>query len=281
MPDAADYELQKEPQVVGPPASRPPSFTPLIVGVLVLAAAVAAFLYLRRDAKAPVSTEGSLATESAVPPSAPLGVEVEPIALPPLDATDELVRSLVRALSSHPRIAAWLTTDGLIRNFTVVVENIAAGRTPSGHLRVLKPAGPFTVVDARGGDVVIDPRSYNRYNDIAAAVASLDPGGAAKLYSTLKPQIEDAYRELGEQGSFDRVLETAIVRLLEAPAVAGEVALVPRGAVYNFNDPRLERLTQAQKQLVRMGARNVQVIQRKLRDIALALGIAPERLPGR
>jgi hypothetical protein len=33
MPDAADYELQKEPQVIGPPASRPPSFTPLIVGV--------------------------------------------------------------------------------------------------------------------------------------------------------------------------------------------------------------------------------------------------------
>src|SRR5687767_5445661 len=118
MPDAADYELQKESEVIRPPTRRPPSFTPLIIGVLVLAAAVAAFLYLRRDAEPPVSTEGSLATESAVPPSAPLGVEVEPIELPPLDATDELVRSLVRTLSSHPRIAAWLTTDGLIRNFT-------------------------------------------------------------------------------------------------------------------------------------------------------------------
>jgi hypothetical protein len=280
MQDAADYELTKEPQVTQPPAARPPSFTPLIVGLLVVAAAAAGYIYLRRDA-APVSSEGSVSTESAVPPSAPLGAAVEPIELPPLDASDDLVRKLVRALSSHSRVAMWLATDGLIRNFTVVVQNIATGRTPSGHLRVLKPAGPFTVVDARGGSTVIDPRSYRRYDDLAAAVDSVDPDGAAKLYSTLKPRIEEAYRELGEQGPFDQVLETAIVRLLEAPAISGEIAVVPRGAVYNFNDPRIERLTQAQKQLVRMGAVNVRVIQRKLREIALALGIPADRLPAR
>jgi hypothetical protein len=54
---------------------------------------------------------------------------------------------------------------------------------------------------------------------------------------------------------------------------------VPYGAVYHYNDPRLEGLTQAQKQLVRMGAQNVRTIQRKLREIALALGIPQERLP--
>jgi hypothetical protein len=282
MQDAADFELQKEPQAPPPPARRPPSFTPLIVGALVVAAAAAVFLYLRRDEAPAASTKGSLSTESTVtPPAKPLGVEVAPIDLPPLDGSDELVRRLVRALSSHPRVAAWLTTDGLIRNFTVVVENIAAGRTPSRHLRVLKPAAPFAIVEARGGQIVIDPRSYNRYDEIAAAVASVDPGGAASLYSMLKPRIEEAYRELGSTGSFDRALETALVTLLEAPAVGGEITLVPRGAVYNFNDPRIERLTQAQKQLVRMGARNVGIIQRRLREIALALGIPAERLPPR
>src|SRR5690606_33100927 len=134
-----------------------------------------------------------------------------------------------------PLVAAWLTTDGLIRNFTVVVENIAAGRTPSGRLRVLKPAAPFAVVEARGGEVVIDPRSYERYNGIAAAVSSIDAAGAARLYSTLKPRLEEAYRELGGTNSFDSVLETALVRLLETPAVAGEIALVPDGGVYNYN----------------------------------------------
>jgi hypothetical protein len=281
MADPADIELQREPQTLLPPPRQPPPLTPLILGAVVLAAVVAAFVYLRQDAAAPASPAGAASTEAQVSPPAPLGVDVEPIELPPLDASDELVRQLVGALSSHPTIAAWLTTNGLIRNFTVVVENIAAGRTPAGHLRVLRPAQPFAIVEARGREVVIDPRSYRRYDNIAAAVASVDADGAAKLYSVLKPRIEDAHRELGLGGSFDALLETAIVRLLEAPAVDGELALLPRGALWEFNDPRLARLTQAQKQLVRMGGRNVRVIQRTLRDVALALGVPPERLPTR
>jgi hypothetical protein len=279
MHDAADFELQKEPPPSMPPAPGP-SYTPLIVGLIVVAA-IGAFVYLQRSAPASSTTAGSIATDTSVPPTAPLGVEVEPIELPPLDESDEVVRQLVRALSSHPSVAAWLTTDGLIRNFTVAVENIAAGRTPARQLRVLKPSQPFATADAGNGngDVVIDPRSYNRYNDLAAAVASINPKGAATLYSTLKPRIEEAYRELGETGSFDRELEAAIVQLLDTPVVAGEVALLPRGGLYAYNDLRIERLTPAQKQLVRMGARNIQIVQRSLRQIALALGIPPERLP--
>jgi hypothetical protein len=222
-----------------------------------------------------------MTTEATVPGlERPLGAPAEAIDVPPLGESDDVVRMLVRELSSHPRVAAWLTTDNLIRNFTVVVENIAAGRTPANHLRVLRPEGPFQVIDARGAPV-IDPRSYDRYNEIAGAVASTDADGAARLYSILKPRIEEAYRELGIQEPFDRALERALVSLLQVAAVEGEVALLPMGGVYHYNDLRLERLTQAQKQLVRMGPRNVRVIQGKLRQIALALGIAPERLPGR
>lgn len=281
MPDPADLDLQKEPQTPPQATRRPPPIAPFVIAALVVAAAAAAFLYLRPRPGVSPAPAGEVATESDLPPLPPLGAEVEPIELPPLDASDELVRDLVRGLSSHPRIAAWLTTDNLIRNFTVVVENIAAGRTPAGHLRVLKPEAPFAVVEARGGEVVVDPRSYERYNGIAAAAAAVDADGAARLYSTLKPRIEEAWGELGGTGSFDRVLETALVRLLETPAIAGEIALVPSGAVYNYNDPRIERLTQAQKQLVRMGPQNVRTIQRKLRQIALALGIPPERLAAR
>jgi hypothetical protein len=126
---------------------------------------------------------------------------------------------------------------------------------------------------------MIDTRSYSRYNDLAVAVDSVNAEGAAMLYTTLKPRIEEAYRELGYDTPFDRALTTAIVRLLEAPAADGEIALISRGALYQFNDPRLERLTAAQKQLVRMGPRNTRTIQRKLHAIALALGIPPERLP--
>lgn len=48
---------------------------------------------------------------------------------------------------------------------------------------------------------------------------------------------------------------------------------------HGFADPDLEALPAAQKQLLRMGPRNVRIIQSSLREIALALGIPAERLP--
>ena len=276
MHDVSDYELQK-PDVALPPARKPPSILPLIAAIAVLAAGAALFVYLRQ---APVTPAGGVTqTDVAVTPEPdrPLGADAEPIELPPLDETDPLVREMVRMLSSHPRVAAWLATRGLIRNFTASVENMAGGRTPSVLQRPLKPQAPFAVVTSRGG-LMIDTRSYNRYNDLAAAVGSIDATGAAQLYTRLKPRIEDAYRDLGHQTPFDRALEASIVALLRVPVVEGDVALVPRGALFQFNDPRLERLTAAQKQLLRMGPRNVRLIQRTLRDIGAALGIPKDRL---
>lgn len=277
MDDASDYELQKPEPLPGSPTRRPPPLVPWIVIAVLVAAGAGMFYYLRREPP-PAS---SAVSDTEVPvgePERPLGADVEPIALPPLDDTDPLVRDLVRTLSSHPRVVAWLTTNGLIRNFTVSVANVANGRTPAPNLRVLRPQGAFGVIESGAGPMM-DTRSYSRYDDLAAAVASVDADGAAQLYSRVKPRIEDAYRELGYDTPFDRALEAAIVRVLEAPLVEGDVALVPRGGLYQFNDPRLERLTAAQKQLVRMGPRNTRTIQRKLREIGLALGIPRERLP--
>lgn len=278
MDDVSEYELQKSEPPTGSPTYRPPPLIPWVVIAVLIAAGAGLFYYLRRE---PPPAASSAVNETEVPvagPERPLGADVEPIDLPPLDDTDPLVRDLVRTLSSHPRVLAWLTTNGLIRNFTVSVANVAAGRTPAPNLRVLRPPGAFGVIES-GDTPMMDTRSYSRYDDLAAAVASVDAAGAAQLYSRLKPRIEDAYRELGYDTPFDRALEAAIVRVLEAPLVEGDVALIPSGGLYQFNDPRLERLTAAQKQLVRTGPRNTRTIQRKLREIGLALGIPRERLP--
>ena len=276
MRDAAEFELEKEPEAVRPPVRRPPSLMPWIIGAVLVIAAIAAFVLLRPDAE-PSADPGAVGTEAIVPPARPLGVEVPPVELPPLSESDAFVRELVRGLSSHPRVAAWLATDGLIRNFTVVVENIAAGATPSGHLRVLKPAGTFEAVES-GDTLFIHPRSYSRYDALGDAVNSVNAAGAAKIYSTLKPRIEEAYREIGRGGSFDGALQRAIVTLATAPAPQGDLSVVESGGLYQFADPRLERLSHAQRQLLRMGPRNVRIVQRKLREIGLALGIAEETL---
>ena len=275
MRDLGDLELHK-------PQRRVPIHEPggpsgplrAVLAVLVLVAA-AAVLWTFWPAKKGPAVDVRTLTPSATPQPGerPARVEGENIPLPPLAETDALVRTLVGKLSSHPRVAAWLTTDQLIRNFTVSVINVADGRTPARHLRAVRPAGAFAVAN-EGGVLVVDPASYRRYDDYADAVAALDAEGVARLYVTLGPRIEEAASELGQPGGFDPVLERAILELLKTPVVEGQVALTPKGIGYEYADARLQSLSGAQRQLLRTGPRNVQIIQAKLREIALHLGIA-------
>jgi hypothetical protein len=242
---------------------------------LIVAAALAAFFVMR-----PSGGPGA-AGEPAIPPAQkdasqsrqPLGPQVEPRELPPLDLTDAIVRELLGGLSSRPELAAWLATDGLIRNFVASVDAVANGATPTAQLRRLAPARPFAV-SSRGGDAVIDPRSYERYDGIAATAGALDASGLARAYAILRPRLQEAYRELGyPDGNIDVAVERAIGRLLETPLLERQVEVHRAAVLYQFADPRIERLSAAQKQLLRMGPRNQRLIQDKLRAIAQALGI--------
>lgn len=255
-----------------------------LIAVLLLAIGLAGagyYYYSRRSA--PQATEVRNATEQAVAPapvqSKPLPEAGETIDLPPVDQTDPIVRELVGQLSSNPTIAAWLTTDQLLRNFTVALENVSNGRTPAAQLAKIRPVGPFLVKE-EGGNLSIDPRSYRRYDRYADAVTALDARGTARLYATLKPRIVDSYRELGHpDGNVDQAVEKAITELLKTPLVEGDVALASKSVAYEFKDPRLQTLSPIQRQFLRMGPRNVRLIQAKLREIAPYLGIAAESLP--
>jgi hypothetical protein len=278
--DLQDVVLDRNPGPGPPLPSGSGRAAWAILALVLVAGAAALYWYGNRPNPSPAETKPP-ATDAQVPappPRTPLGGETAGVDLPPLDQSDALVRELVHRLSSHPSVSAWLATTGLIRNFVVVVENIATGATPARQLRVLAPRGPFRVIE-NDRAIVIDPAGYRRYDAIAAAVSGIDPAGAARVYSTLKPRIEEAYRELGRDASFDVTLESAIVSLLQAPVVESEAALVSRGALFRFANPRLEGLTAAQKQFVRMGPEHVRTVQLALQRIAAALGIPAERLP--
>ena len=284
MSDLSDFELRRTPSEPSHPEEPPARPIGLWIAIAVVAVAIGAaayyaFLWKPRPAPAVSGTATSPTTVTEPLPS--LGGKGDAIAIPPLDASDSVVRTLVQALSESSAVMAWLPTNGLIRNFTVVVTNVADGATPAKLLKVLKPRAAFRIVDRAGGTYP-DPRSYDRYNGIADAVASIDPAGAAKLYATLKPRIEEAHRDLAASSeSFDHTLERAIVALLDTPNVDAPPRLRPKGIGYGYADDRLEDLTPAQKQLLRMGPRNVRIIKARLREIAVALGIPASHLPAR
>ena len=233
---------------------------------------------LAHEAVPPVQEPGaSVAPANPEPPPVP-PESLPGTTLPPLAESDGVLRELARGLSPHPAWSRWLSGQGLIERFVAVVDNVAEGVSPRPHLLFLAPDARFQVV-TRNGRQYIDPKSYERYDAVADVIASLDPSAAVGLYRQLQPLCEDAYRELGHPpGRFDDVLAKAIQTLLATPVVDGEIELTPRVVTYAFADPRLEVLSPAQRHFLRMGPRNVRLIQGELRTLAKALAM-PEDEP--
>lgn len=284
--DDLDLDIRRPDDDLQPPEAAPVrSRTPWIAGAALLLVVIggATVYYLTRQ---PSTESQASAAQPQAPPATPpptevpLGGEPQPVDVPPLDESDPVVRMLAQMLSANPTFIAWLASDDLIRSFTATVVKVANGESPATNLRMMRPRAGFAVRH-RGEDVYVDVRSYTRYAPMADAIASVDPAAATRLYATLKPRIEDAYRELGYSNPpFDRTLERAIVLLLATPIPDQPPQLQPgRATEYLYADPALERLTSAQKHLVRLGPAHARAVQTSLRNVAAALGIPPDRLP--
>ncbi len=248
-----------------PPAPPPPALEPPPVA---------------RAEPTPLPAPPRPAPEPAPPRRQPPPEQEAPApAMPELDASDALVRELVGGITRHADVMTWLAPEELVRRFVAAVDAVAEGRSPAEQLGSLRPAGRFTVVDVEER-VVADPEAFARYDTFTEIVVATDTHAAVGAYRKLRPLIDEAYRDLGyPDRSFDEALADAIAELLLAPVVVGEPALAPRVITYEYTDPDLEGLSAAQKQLLRLGPVNAPRIQRKLREMAAALGIPERELP--
>ena len=250
-------------------------------GILLVLLAIFAFYYFaiyKNPAKG--GETASVPPAAMEKPLAPAEPSDAPAAPPVgLDQSDELVRKLAREVSSHPRLASWLQSEQLIRHFTGAVDNIANGLSPRSHIAFFMPDGDFKVVKT-GNLFVADRDGFARYNPVVDVFVSLDSAQCAALLRGLKPLCQEAYRDLGyPDQDFETALVRAISELLETPVVEGDIILEKAVLNYTMLDPNLENLSDAQKHLLRMGPENVEAIQRKLREMAEALGVPAAGLP--
>ncbi|MAM83495.1 MAG: DUF3014 domain-containing protein [Acidobacteriota bacterium] len=272
MNEFSDFQFDPAPS---PPPSGPPrwQYTAVVMGgVALLAAAIVAVYLMQRGPAETVPIEASPVVEVTPPVDVPEIVDdVEPIELPELDESDSFVRDLVSALSAHPTLVTWIATDDLLRTFVVVVENMAEGQTPARHLGNLSPREPFSVTGSRQRPVV-NPQSYVRYDLIADAFDSVNVESAVQLYAQLEPLLDDAFRDLGHPGGgFRQTLARAVREILDTPIVEGELVLVSRTVAFQFADASLEALAPVQRQALRMGPRNLRLVQQKLQELSVAL----------
>ena len=256
------------------------------LGILLVLVAVAVVLYfavLKKPAPAPAAAKA--AQEAAKPPATGTAAATEgsgdPLVLPAvgLDQSDPVVREYAKAISSSLRFGQWLGSKELVRKFVAAVDNIANGLSPKPQVDFWAPEGQFKAVNKPAG-TFIDESKYSRYDPAAEVFASLDARVAVRFYRGLRPLVQEAYRDLGYPDTdFSETLVKAMAELLETPVVERPVKLEKKILSYAMADASLEGLSQAQKQLLRMGPKNVRLIQGKIRELAAALGIPEAKLP--
>ena len=224
----------------------------------------------------PAVTEPEIGTEPEEEPVAEEPVEEEEaepaFVLPLLNDSDQLIRDGVVSLTRHEGVNVWLSPNELIRKFVAFVDGVANGQVVKEPVRILTPEGPFLVRQISDEVYLLDNVSYKRYDFFTAVVVSLDARRAAEFFLLVKPMLQEAYDELGYPNKkFDDVVFQAIGRLLETPVINEPIRLVRPVVMYQFEDKKLESLSAAQKQLIRMGPRNSRTLQVKLGEIALEL----------
>ena len=183
---------------------------------------------------------------------------------------DEAVRALASRISSHPEWASWLVTDSLLIRLVTAVESVADGYSPRSEFGFVGTNRPFLVREDEGR-LVIAAGTYRRYDLAVDVFNSLDADAAVAIYRELEPAIHDARQDVAwHRGDFEDRLRQAIDHLLEVNVPAGAIEVERRTMTYAFASDEHERLSDAQRQLLRMGRENALAVQDKLREIRSA-----------
>jgi hypothetical protein len=240
----------------------------VIAIVLVVLVAGGAWWFSRPGQKPSGNTSPKVVTST----EAPIDKPAPPINLPPLDQMDDYLRPLLSALSSRPELARWLATDDLVRQLAMALDQSSAGNSPARDFKAVKPSTPITI-SSRGGKGTIDPASYHRYDGLVTTITSIDASKVAQIYKTIRPRLNEAYQGLGHaNGNVDQALQRTLDLLIDTPVVKDPIVLRETGSTgWAYDDGDLESLMPAQKQLLRMGAANVDRLLVWLRALQNAL----------
>lgn len=240
----------------------------LLVAILLIAGAAAAFWYLREDplpepapSPPPASSATANTPEADPGPKFPIApptitrTEVPPLTpLPPLQESDAYFEiELVELFGSG--IADILVDEALIEKVVATVDALPTTQVAE-KVRPIGPLlGSFTV-DGQddSGVFTLNPASHERYDFLVNLMATADIELVTQSYRRFYPLLQEAYVNLGyPNGHFnDRVVEV-IDHLLATPEVDEPVQLVRPHVLYEFADPSLESLSGGQKMLIRTG----------------------------
>jgi len=263
-----------------PPAPKR-SLAPLLVVVVFALLAAGAFFAWREFMQPRGPVEAVAAPDAGPPAEADAGPALS------LEDGDALLKKLAGDWSADALFRTWLEGP-VVRQLAAAAQLVADGQSPKPALPFLSLSGAFEVREEQAPRpahrpkpgkhqpaprppprAFTSPRSWARYDAITRAFTSVNAAAAGDAWAKLRPYFDAAFSEIGKPGQrFDDVLTAALRRLVAVELPGGEVELQPKGALYLYADPKLEALSPAEKQLLRMGPANGRAVQAQLRAFA-------------
>ncbi len=176
-------------------------------------------------------------------------------------------------LEISPQLQPVLFKKQIIRKSVFSINDMSQGaRPPVKRLRELAFSKPFTVntVDDK---MYISKASYQRYDQLAQAVKAIDSQAAVVLYQKFLPLFQQVFDEFSYPENYQvlDIIKAATAKILEAPVINGKIEVIRPTVRYKYADPKLEKLSALDKQMLRMGPENTRMIQNKLRELVEAL----------
>lgn len=267
-----------------------PRANPIFLGILfagILATLV--FILMTGDYGEPTLPEELVMVQPSVEP-APMPIEAEapaaPIAalpvtevqpkIPPApvvseETGDQYARESIDAVNGGKALAQFVAGDYVVERAVAIIDALRRGEVPYKLLPVGKPSTTFPISD-NGLRVTLDTAGFSRYDGFAQWVGGLN---TPALVSLLNDYEMIATQALTRMGVTDFDIRSAVLaattQILSTPQVSVDAELMRREANWVYMDPELEALSSLQKQVLRMGPENADIVQQKARDIRGAL----------
>jgi DUF3014 family protein len=193
-----------------------------------------------------------------------------PEPLPALSESDSAMRDALATLFGK-ELEKFFNLQNIIHRIVATIDNLPRDNVALALLPVKSVPG-LLVTTRAGHSLALSPQNSTRYRPYVRLAEAVPSQALVAVYQRFYPLFQEQYENLGYPGKYfnDRLVEV-VDHLLEAPDLQQPVLLSQPGVLYQFADPKLERLSTGQKILLRMGAENALKIKAKLREMRQAL----------
>ncbi|MCR8923517.1 DUF3014 domain-containing protein [Dasania sp. GY-MA-18] len=181
--------------------------------------------------------------------------------LPPpvsLDSSDEDVKALAESLA--PSLKAWLQPQQQLRKWVATVDMMADGSFPRKYPALVYPLGKFEV-EKNNGVLRASESNNKRVDALVKAVTAIDPQLLARYYRYWQPLLDKAYSEQGRSELFSDRLMKSIERIITLEPAPLRAELVQPHVFYRYKDEALEKRSDLDKMIWRLGRDNQKALQ--------------------